>query len=409
MEIVFVVSALCSVVCGAIVELILFCPILGTLLLKKWQKMHQRVTSDIPGNPHAFDDSIVSLFCTLPEPSNFNIVWTGLPLEEDLMLVGTLPSARCNSFSLYGSGSTAAPSSIDAKECTVKDDDRRVALQITRDETCQEAHLMVKNEWRSGFLAMRNYLVPPGTKVITPKIIRTRDGTVVRESQALYAGPGAVSGDAHHLWQGILLFNTAYFALLVTVLQFTIPESLFVLIGCGYVAYFIRRSLFRMGKKRLGDFCTKFTPEKNVFVYADHTAGSSISQPSLLHHYWIMKYDVPSLHAAVMNVTIRPSWQKYWSFVVYDEFGLPLSQYVYDGNYSHDSTKEYDVRVELCNSANAASTGANAIDVSSSPKGYVLFRLVHVTDDRAVELTRPHVSEIVPCSDSALNHKQKLQ
>ena len=122
-----------------------------------------------------------------------------------------------------------------------------------------------------------------------------------------------------------------------------------------------------------------------------------------------MKYDVPSLHAAVMNVSIRPGWQKYWSFVVYDEFGLPLSQYVYDGNYTHDSTKEYEVRVELCNSSNAASTGVNAIDVSSSPKGYVLFRLVHVTDDRAVELTRPHVSEIVPCSDSALNHKQKLQ
>lgn len=53
-----------------------------------------KITSDIPGNPHCFDWSIISLFRTLPEPSNFNLIWTNLPVDEPFILRGKFPSYK---------------------------------------------------------------------------------------------------------------------------------------------------------------------------------------------------------------------------------------------------------------------------------------------------------------------------
>ena len=97
-----------------VVELFIFVPRLAGILLGSIvPSLHSAVTSDIPGNPHAFDDCIISLFRTLPEPSNFNIVWTSLPLSMPLVIRGTVPPSRVNSISLYGKGSSEPPSSLD--------------------------------------------------------------------------------------------------------------------------------------------------------------------------------------------------------------------------------------------------------------------------------------------------------
>ena len=69
-----------------IADLFAIVPMLFRVLTKRFQLMHRSVVSDIPGNIHAFDDSMISLFRTLPELSNFNIVWTNLPLHEPLIL-----------------------------------------------------------------------------------------------------------------------------------------------------------------------------------------------------------------------------------------------------------------------------------------------------------------------------------
>lgn len=69
----YIVAAISLGLCN----LIAWEPIVGGLVFKS-SFFHPVVTSDIPGNPHAFDNSLISCMRTLPEPSNFNVVWTGL-------------------------------------------------------------------------------------------------------------------------------------------------------------------------------------------------------------------------------------------------------------------------------------------------------------------------------------------
>jgi hypothetical protein len=100
-----------------IIELFICVPRLAAILLGNLiPSLHSTVTSDIPGNPHAFDNCIISLFRTLPEPSNFNIVWTSLPLSTPLIIRGAVPPSRVNSISLYGKGSAEPPSSLDIEK-----------------------------------------------------------------------------------------------------------------------------------------------------------------------------------------------------------------------------------------------------------------------------------------------------
>jgi hypothetical protein len=68
-------------------------------------------------------------------------------------------------------------------------------------------------------------------------------------------------------------------------------------------------------------------------------------------------------------------------------------------NFISDKSKdEYDVKIRLKNipspdlSDPHSVEGDQSIDVSTCPVGYVLFRLVHPVDNRAVKLSRPQVS-----------------
>ncbi len=75
-----------KVVTLSVLDLFAVAPMLLRIIMKGVPWLHSSVVSDIPGNPHAFDDSVISLFRTLPELSNFNIVWTNLPLDQPLRL-----------------------------------------------------------------------------------------------------------------------------------------------------------------------------------------------------------------------------------------------------------------------------------------------------------------------------------
>jgi hypothetical protein len=88
-------------------------PRLAVILFPRLKFLHQNITSDIPGNPHCFHKCIISLFRTIPEPSNTNLVWTGLPLSEPMLIRGKTPPCRVSSISLYGKGSIDPPSTID--------------------------------------------------------------------------------------------------------------------------------------------------------------------------------------------------------------------------------------------------------------------------------------------------------
>lgn len=95
-----------------LINLVLYAPIVGRLMFRKVQWLHQEVTSDIPGNPHAFDDAVISLMRTLPEPANFNVCWTGILLGEPIKIDGVLPPATINSVSLYSRSTSDPPSHL---------------------------------------------------------------------------------------------------------------------------------------------------------------------------------------------------------------------------------------------------------------------------------------------------------
>lgn len=110
--------------------------------------------------------------------------------------------------------------------------------------------------------------------------------------------------------------------------------------------------------------------------------------------------------------------QRYWSVVVYDLYGLPIPQYVYDGNislsclsYSESSESKdsttYDYDIRLSSSGSENSDDYVAIDVSKNPQGYVLFRIVHPKDDSVVPFSHPKA--IIVSKDEDSKKKKKKQ
>lgn len=101
-----------------------------------------------------------------------------------------------------------------------------------------------------------------------------------------------------------------------------------------------------------------------------------------------------------INSKIEARNQKYWSIVVYAEYGLCLPQYVYNSNYisiavssssnASSNITAYDVNVAMTVSTHTPHTNAQnaptmVVDLKSMMNkakqcdGYVLFRLVHPT------------------------------
>ena len=149
----------------ALLNVICYVPMLGAVLMKI-QAFHRRVSSDIPGNPHMFDACIISMMRTLPEPSNFNLIWTNVPFAEPLILRGTFCKSRFNSLSIYGSNMCDPPNSLDLADINANPDGS-FELTISRDPTAESSNNICSNDWAGGFISMRNYLVPPGTGIAT--------------------------------------------------------------------------------------------------------------------------------------------------------------------------------------------------------------------------------------------------
>ena len=132
--------------------------------------------------------------------------------------------------------------------------------------------------------------------------------------------------------------------------------------------------------------------------------------------------------------TIHPSQQKYWSIVVYDEYGICLPQYIYDDNYitntqlcrTASNNKLYPICVRLSpytyppgdSVTTEVQLDIKGLRVNKSQfKGYVLFRLVHPTiwNDK-IASTPPRVvkvkvgeeeEEVVEGNNSHNNNKMK--
>lgn len=378
------VDLLCILLVG-FVDFFVFVPFLLALLLKKIPFLHRKPVSDIPGNPHAFDPAVISLFRTLPEPSNMNIVFTNLPLGEPLLIRGYAAPSRCASLSLYGQNSSDNPqsTSIDFHSET-----RYFEIVLASSSECYQGSkkALCGNHWNRGFCAMRNYLVPPGTRIITPEIVTANNNKVIRPSVKLYAGPSHLElrgTPSYRSLARLCILNVFLGAILLRIYP-SYLQSLIILAGGLFLFIVLYQMCFILGKlglrRHVGSICGG---KENSLVFASLEQGSSASQPSALHRYWIMRYNTSTKDVQISGL-IKKSEQQYWSIVAYDDYGLPLSQYFFDGNarnFSQDKEEYFQFVIQLSSKApNKTPIDYDILDVSESKQGYILFRIVHPRD-----------------------------
>lgn len=322
---------------------------------------------------------------------------------------------------------------------------------------------------------MRNYLVPAGTAVKvkwkvfrvfllifallqTPEIIRLSDGAVIRPSQVVIAGPASSQSSANqeavrvgcrviaiHLL--VLLFLCTHHHLLPAVFSLSPlsppspspsprssslppPPNLILrqFLTVSGLALAVCAGLFNLcyllGALSLRRLAHEICPQPNSFELTTLEQRSKGSQPSRLHTYFFMRYDLssPNVNALRVSFVVDPTLQKYWSMVVYDRYGLPLPQYVNDENALRrwsrsedgEETKEvgrgggggvksYEVVIDLVAARRVQSNGTvsegddlknvNEVDVGAVPCGYAVFRLVHPVSEDAARVSAPHCKE----------------
>jgi hypothetical protein len=405
-----------------LVNLICYVPMVGKMLFRKNQYLHRSVTSDIPGNPHAFDDAIISLMRTLPEPANFNVCWTGIVLGGNpFRIEGVVPPATINSLSLYSRTTSDPPVTLDLS--TLKLAPGKRFNVVLAPVSCPDITSLLKGQddvgviaypdhWEGGFIAMRNYAVQNGTRVITPTVLSIPDGTVMRPSESLVAGLTASKGLDILKVLRVVAFNTLIFGTRVCRESWPLIERQ-VLVGgliTGYALYYL---LFQLGKRGLHKHISLICPHLHQFRRPDDGEASKVSQPSEEHQYWLMRFDMNSLSGSdvMIKAAMKSNGQKYWSLTLYNEYGLPMPQFVNVFNTTSTTSssgsssasdsaahaKKYNIEIRLTLNPKEASSDASpkvatahaTVDMRQTPSGYAIFRIVHPTHATTQTLSAP--------------------
>lgn len=402
-----------------VTNLICYAPMVGKLIFRKVSAFHQDATSDIPGNPHAFDDCVISLMRTLPEPSNFNICFTGMDFSRPLIMEGAVPPAVINSITLYSRSTPDPPVTLDISTLTLNPGQRLKVAFVPDSASDSELNnitngeaislLKYPNHWRGGFLAMRNFAVQNGTRVITPTV-STTDGTVIRPPTSQVSGLTASKGVESKKVFRVLLFNVITFSLVSNFCQkeWSLSER-HVVLGGLIVGYMLYNLLFLLGKRGLHHHLSLICPHMHEFRRPDDGEASKVSQPSKEHRYWIMRYDLGTIGGddVMVTVTMKSGGQKYWSLTVYDIYGVPIPQYVNVFNTTCNPDKEGNFKISVrltlapqepltSPSAADSSTVAATVDMNPAPKGYAIFRIVHPTSAETESLSVPVASLTKP-------------
>lgn len=391
---------------------------------------------------------------TLPEPSNFNICWTGLPLHEPIRIRGELPPARINSLTIYPRASSDPPATLDLEtlpQTSTVGRERMIDVVLTSspssspstasstskekdsdNQLYRRGVLTYPDHWKGGFIALRNFSVPNGTRVVTPEITRLRDGKILRKSEVLVAGITSITNVELNKVRRVLLFNLLscfacfYFSILPTLELILTVHFMGALIG-----YLCSSSFFYLGMKGLAKHIQTISPVPHELKLADIEHASTASQPSQEHRYWLMKYNTKKInYDLIIQFRIKSSYQKYWSLVVYDVYGIPIQQFVNLENVIwlnknkksekknekeeeeecfislrltrfpprssdsslvlQDQTIQDDMKAMTLKSPNIL-FGHSTIDITSVPIGYVIFRIVHPTTSKVIEYSQPTV------------------
>lgn len=458
----------------SLVDFFCLVPMILKILLKNVQSLHRHVTSDIPTNAHAFDNCVISLFRTLPEPSNFNIVWTSVPLSDSnpILIEGLKTNSRASSITVYNSDNLSnEPISLDLDKISGND----FLIKIVRDKCQYESHsdsktnLILCQSWNRCLIAMRNYMIPPDLEVLTPQI--SSNGITIRPPQTIVTGLEAKLSKPFPRSYYLMLTANIF---IVLIMNFIMKKSIFsnlrITFGSFLLSQLYRKICFYLGKISLKKMLTSYsTMEMHKFFLPSYATSAKASQPTSLHKYWFMQYDlrdrsteiytrmlhlilvtfivmhsliymipyisdlifvslllnsvngciilyssfliayastayllyttVPCTKQVIITGKINSKYQKYWSVVVYDEFGIPLSGHVYDDiarktvltDQSDNCEYTYDIRLtrNAIDLRSNADSNHNWINVTSAPVGYVLFRIVHPNFEDIIKYSAP--------------------
>jgi hypothetical protein len=370
-----------------------------------------------------------------------------------------------NSLSIYGDSRNELPVSVELtnKSCKI-----RLSQDLTRSDS-----IHIPSHWKYVMICVRNYLVPPGTTVLTPEIVSIQTNQILRHSEKLNTGATNLHVNYSKQWRKYQYFlvghvcvwivNIVLYVAIMRVIERDLPCSIinithtlihmvtslftttststtegtssgsmrrsstieiiyfqfliifFINLLISFFSillfYFIYQLIFFIGKIRLYSFCYQNVNKNkyNEIKLCQLEIGVKGSQPSKLHTYYLMSYHLQLHEELSICGKIDTKRQAYWSFVIYDEYGIPLPAYVYDDNvirkYPSSVGKrdldlyEYDIRmINYSDQSDQRETlreeGITTVDVSKNSKGYVLFRLVHPKDDEVCQYSHPEVKLI---------------
>jgi hypothetical protein len=224
--------------------------------------------------------------------------------------------------------------------------------------------------------------------------------------QALHTGPAYLEqwgGPSLRQLQRSLLLNLALLVLLPLLTEISTIDVVSSLVIGYLVFYFVLyQALFRIGKNRLWKYSNALCQNKrNEFEWSSLATGSDASQPSALHQYALMIFDVSQNDILIEG---EVDWRdlKYWSLIPYDLYGLPLKQFFNDENSKNFSDSESSFHYKLRITASAPPSRAvsyaeephDTLFVGRSDRlAYLMFRIVHPTDP-SKQLPKPRVSVI---------------
>jgi uncharacterized membrane protein len=102
--------------------------------------------------------------------------------------------------------------------------------------------------------------------------------------------------------------------------------------------------------------------------------------------YWVVEYDCRETDVAIQGI-VPPA--KYWSMVPYDRYTMPLSSYLTDEMVQKEYTGRY---VAYLTARPQGRT--NEINVSASPRGLLLIRILLPDDPQEVARQAPIVRPV---------------
>ena len=336
---------------------------------------------------------------------------------KPFVMEGAIPPAAINSISLYSRATSEPPVTLDISTLKSKSGNRFKAVFAPSSTPESELKSLVEegdvgllkypDHWSGGFLAMRNFAVQNGTRVITPSVLAV-DGSVLRPPTSLVSGVTATREmDANKVIR-VIIFNVLMFKLVSNLCHETWPAAQrIILLGGLVMGYLLYDLLFFLGKRGLDKHISLICPHMHEFRQPNDGEAADASQPSKEHRYWLMRFDFESLMGddILVSASMRSEGQKYWSLSLYDEYGIPIPQYanVFNTTYCPNDDGTFNIKIRLTLSpkepmihTDNSSTASATIDMSKAPVGYAIFRIVHPTMKDTEVFSAPVASLIKP-------------